>query len=160
MLLSHADEFVYAEWRFVRQTDGFDFASVDQLRECAQLLVHLLDDRRVILSLCLVVNFAEHGGRARWPMDLIQVYHVGVQAFEAGVAGAEDVLCTELIAAATHPRHAARRTGDFGGDDPLLAHPRILRKPAANDGFGQRVGFGFGRNGVHFGGVKEIHAAF
>ena len=88
-------------------------------------------------------------------MQLIKVDIVSLQSAQRAFDGGANIGAVERRRAVTDPGQAARRSGDLGGEDDLVA--LLALEPVADDGFGGAISFGAGRYRIHFGGVDEIH---
>ena len=84
-------------------------------------------------------------------VHLVQVDVIGLQAAQAGFAGAANVQRRE--AAFVGP--VAHIAVDFGGDDDFLAPPAALREPAPDDLLGDAFAL---FPAVDVGGVEEVDA--
>jgi len=93
-------------------------------------------------------------------VDLIQVDVVGLQAAQAVLAGRDDVVRREVLAAVADPGGAARGAGDLGGQHQAFACARTAGEPVAEDALGGAVGLGTCGHRIHLGRVDEVDAAF
>ncbi len=75
---------------FIGQADVADLAGLDLLVQCFE---GVFQGRQVGFDLVLVTQLTEEIGAALWPVQLVQVDVIGLQALEAGVHGFGDVLC-------------------------------------------------------------------
>ena len=156
MLLGQAHKLVHAVRRFVRQTDVTHFACFHQFGQGFELFV---DGSERFVFGRIEIGHAKHRHMALWPMNLVQVDHIGLQATQAGVTRVQDVLPRHASALA-HPGHATRGARHLGRQHQLLARTRIFGKPVANEGLRQAASVSGGRHGVHLGGVDEVDARF
>ena len=156
-LLGHSHKLVHAVRGFVGQANGAHFASLDQATQCFQLLLH--GDHRQVFG-GVEIHIAKRWHVARGPVDLVKVNHVGLQAFERGVARLDDVRRGQAIGAAiADPVHATGWAGQLGGQYQFLPGSGVLGEPVADDGLGRAIGLGAGGHGVHLGRVDEVDAA-
>lgn len=105
-------------------------------------------------------EFAEKIGLALGPVQLVKVEVIGVQPFEAGVAGFDDLRARKIVVAAADIAVeivVAGGAGDFAGEHDIITPPARLN-PRADVLLGGGVGFLIRRHGIHFGGVDKIHA--
>ena len=77
-------------------------------------------------------------------MDLVEVNHVGLQAFQTAFTRTDDVVRAEVGTAAPNPGHIARGAGYFGGNDQFLPCARRPGQPIPQDFFSGVVRFGPG----------------
>ena len=138
MLVGQAGELVHAVGRFVRQANRAHLARLDQRGHSLQLIV---DGGDGLVLGRVKVGDAERGHMAGGPVDLVEVNHVGFQAFQAVFTGLDDVGPGQVGAAIADPRHAAGRARHLGGQHGLRPGSRGFFKPVAQDGFGRAKGF-------------------
>ena len=139
--------------RFIGKTDGADFPRPDQFIQRGQ---HFVGRGEIPLIGRVVAALAEVVGVPVRPVNLIEVHVVGLKPFQAFLQGSRDPLFRMLqIAAADIGEHIAR-ADDLGRQHHLVA-VAARRHPAADDPFGVAIGLFAGRNGIHLGGIDEIH---
>nr|GFD01496.1 hypothetical protein [Tanacetum cinerariifolium] len=118
----------------VEQPDVTDLARLDLF---VQHLKHFQQrrERRVAVG---VAQLAEEVGAAFRPMQLIQVQVVGLQAFQAGVDGGNDMVAVEFQLAVTNVVDAVAGACDLAGENPVGA-VAVLFEPVTDDGLGAGV---------------------
>mmetsp|Transcript_38447 Transcript_38447/g.86676 ORF Transcript_38447/g.86676 Transcript_38447/m.86676 type:complete len:221 (+) Transcript_38447:681-1343(+) len=150
-----------------------DLALLDELSHSLHLLLYraelaLVGDQLVsAVGPGLVHGPSEEGHVTLWPMDLIEVNAVCLQAPQRCCTGIRDLLsgerrCCELrllgVAVPTDPVPGPG-AGDLGGEEYLLAPLRIRCEPSANVGLRAPDDSGIWWHGVHLCGVDEGAAA-
>ena len=155
VLFGQANELVYAVGCFVGQADVAHFSLLDQPAQRFELLVN---GRGGALFGGFVVHRAKRRRVALGPVNLVKINHIGLQAFQAGIARSLDVL-RRHARAFPNPGHAARRASHLGGKHQLLPHARIVGQPVADDLLGRAKGFGARRHGIHFSRINKIDTA-
>ena len=92
---------------------------------------------------------------------MVQIQVVRLQALQAGVQRGGQVLAVQeglAVADVARALGIAHRPGHLAGQHDVLAAARP-GQPGADVGFGQALGFGLGRHGIHLGHVHQVHAA-
>ena len=119
MLRGQAGELHHAIGRFVRHANLAHLAGLHELGHALKLLVNAGNIFRVFSR--VKVHDAKGGHMAHRPVDLVEVNHICLQAAQAVFAGLDDVLRRQVRTAIAHPVQATCRSGDLGGQCPLLA---------------------------------------
>ena len=147
-----AHKFHQAPGMFIGDADIPDLAFADQFGERFQLFANR---RCTAFGRGVELPLPEHRLVALRPVQLIKVDIVSLQSAQRAFDGGANIGAVERRRAVTDPGQAARRSGDLGSEDDLVA--LVALEPVADDGFGGAISFGAGRYRIHFGGVDEIH---
>ena len=129
-----------------------DFTFLPQLHQGGQCLVK----RRVFSVLMHIAEAAEKIGGPRWPVQLIQIDVIRLQAAQAAVHGCANVRTGQLRPIAD-VRHPVAGTCYFGSQNHPLARAARFQ-PAADVLLGQPLCFPLRRHRIHFGGIDKINA--
>lgn len=111
----------------------------------------------VFAVLVAIAELAEVVGRALWPVQLVEVDPIGLQALEAGIQrfGYMRAVVFELTVADI--ADAIARAGDLAGQHPVSTITTLF-EVVTDDLFGLAVGFCARRYRVHLGGIDEIYS--
>ena len=142
-----------APGRLVGQAVATNLAVLDELLHG----LHLLDDRhRLALFAAIELPRAKRRNVAVWPVNLIQIDVIGLQAFQRAFARIDDVGFVNRSCAVANPI-TPTGPGDFGAQHHLFAIAGNSQ-PLAQDDLGAQPRFGLRWHRIHLGGVNKIHA--
>jgi hypothetical protein len=130
-----------------------DLAGFDLLIQCFE---RFLKGRKVAVMM-LIAQLTEVVGRSLWPMQLIQIDPVGLQAFEAVVQGRNNVCTVMLELAVTNVANAIAGASNFAGQHPVGAITALF-EVLTDDLFSLAVSLGARWHRVHFSSVDEVDA--